>query len=111
MAIVPAKEDIEFVRRAFASARAQYPNLDQGGTGSFRQPPNQHSLDAPGGEFQIYTALAFLDEDGICVLESPPDAAELRTEAARWGKENDLAPYITPGAMSVALHRCGVELD
>lgn len=98
------------ITAAIANATASYP-IDPRGLGPFDEPysPNQHSFDQPGGREQVATALAWLQAEGRHD-SSGRGAYGLKYQAERWGKANGLSPYVSTGAMLIALYALGRDV-
>ncbi len=85
-------------------AKKRYRHLDPRGIGphSTPYPRNQHCFDTSTGRFQIGTALAYLAENKS--ERRSTHAYGLKRRAESWGRKNGFAPYVSAGAMIVAMH-------
>ena len=107
--IIPFVSDSS-VTAAIGAALAAYPNLDPRGIGPFPDPyvPDHHSFNTWSGRFQVRTAMAYLAEEWVPGADQE-QSYSLKHDAERWGKDNEMAPYISNGAMCIALHDSGIR--
>jgi hypothetical protein len=95
---------------AVAIAQGMFPLINPRGIGPYDHPyePNQHSFNTDTGLIQVGTAIEFLLEVG---LEPQTSSYAAKHAAERWGKANDMSPYVSNGAMIAAALYLGLEFD
>jgi hypothetical protein len=90
------------MRKLIREAKKLYPDLDTRGIGPHSLPFSRDlELDTVAGRYQVGTAVAFL-HDHVRARKSP-DAYGLKHQAESWGRKNGFSPYVSTGAMIVAM--------